>query len=62
MESRKHMKLTKGPVHSQFAIRITQQNKHRQLLNLRNGTNPMNFLTNELKMNFNPNAEVKMDA
>lgn len=26
------------------------------MLNLRNGTNPMNFLTNELKQNFNPGA------
>lgn len=52
-ESKKHLKLTKGPLHSQFALRITQQNKHRSIINLRNGTNPMNFLTNEIKNNFN---------
>lgn len=37
-ESRKNLELTKGELHSMFAVRVAQQQKRRTLMNMKNGS------------------------
>jgi len=59
-ESRKNLKLYKGDLHSQFSLRVMNQQKHRTLLNLRNGTSIQHFVTNELIKNHEDIEEQKI--